>query len=99
MTERHRISQDTVPAGEPVGVGRRTVSMPQEVLAEVDSRVGARGFSPYVAEAVRRQLQRDKLGEFLDQAEKISGPITEGERSTARQAVIEAMSQTSPTAE
>ena len=73
------------------GVGRRTVSMPQELLAEVDSRVGARGFSPYVAEAVRRQLRHDKLSEFLEQAEEAGGPITEAERSAARTAVAEAM--------
>ena len=78
---------------EPVtGVGRRTVSLPQDVLAEVDSRVGARGFSPYVAEAVRRQLQHDKLGEFLDQAARSDGPISAAERSAARKAVAAAMS-------
>ena len=88
-TQRPR---DSAPvAGE--GVGRRTVSMPQDVLAEVDSRVGARGFSPYVAEAVRRQLRHDKLSEFLEQAEQAGGPITEAERSAARDAVAEAMAQ------
>jgi len=80
-------------------VGRRTVSMPQDVLAEVDSRVGARGFSPYVAEAVRRQLRHDKLGEFLEQAEQVGGPITDDERVAARKAVAEAMSQASPVAD
>ena len=74
------------------GVGRRTVSISQDVLSEVDSRVGARGFSSYVAEAVRRQLQHDKLGEFLDQAERSGGPISEAERSAARKAVAAAMS-------
>lgn len=73
------------------GVGRRTVSMPQEVLAEVDSRVGARGFSPYVAEAVRRQLRHDKLTEFLEQAQQTGGPITDEEREAARKAVADAM--------
>ena len=77
------------------GVGRRTVSMPQDVLAEVDSRVGARGFSPYVAEAVRRQLRHDKLSEFLEQAEQAGGPITEAERSAARKAVAQALAHAS----
>lgn len=80
------------------GVGRRTVSMPQDVLAEVDSRVGARGFSPYVAEAVRRQLRHDKLSEFLEQAEQAGGPITDEERSASRKAVAEAMSHASAAA-
>ena len=80
------------------GVGRRTVSMPQELLAEVDSRVGARGFSPYVAEAVRRQLRHDKLSEFLEQAQQAGGPITEADRSAARKAVAEAMAHASAAA-
>lgn len=67
--------------------------MPQDVLAEVDSRVGARGFSPYVAEAVRRQLRHDKLSEFLEQAQQTGGPVTDEERSAARKAVSEAMAQ------
>lgn len=69
--------------------------MPQDVLAEVDSRVGARGFSPYVAEAVRRQLRHDKLSEFLEQAQQAGGPITDEERRAARKAVTKAMSQAS----
>ena len=76
-------------------VGRRTVSMPQDVLAEVDSRVGGRGFSSYVAEAVRRQLRHDKLNEFLEQAQQASGPLTDEERGAARTAVAQAMSQAS----
>ena len=92
--QRLRVS-GRVPGDE---VGRRTVSMPQDVLAEVDSRVGARGFSPYVAEAVRRQLRHDKLGEFLKQAEQAGGPITDDERRAAREAVAEAMSHASPVA-
>lgn len=80
------------------GVGRRTVSMPQDVLSEVDSRVGVRGFSPYVAEAVRRQLRHDRLSEFLEQAEEAGGPITDEERRDAREAVAEAMSHVSAAA-
>ena len=72
--------------------------MPQDVLAEVDSRVGPRGFSPYVAEAVRRQLRHDMLSEFLEQAEQVGGPVTEAERSAARRAVAEAMAQASAAA-
>ncbi len=81
------------------GVGRRTVSMPQEVLAEVDGRVGARGFSPYVAEAVRRQLRHDKLTDFLEQAQQTGGAITDEERKAARKAVADAMTHASAASE
>lgn len=69
--------------------------MPRGLLAEVDSRVSIRGFSPYVAEAVRRQLRQDKLSEFLEQAKQAGGPITEDERRAARTAVAEAMAHAS----
>lgn len=69
--------------------------MPRGLLAEVASRVSIRGFSPYVAEAVRRQLRQDKLSEFLEQAKQAGGPITEDERSAARTAVAEAMAHAS----
>ena len=77
---------------EPLGVGRRTVSMPQDVLAEVDGRVGAREFSGYVTAAVRRQLQRDKLGEFLAAAEQLDGPIPKAVRAEVDDALGAALS-------
>lgn len=104
MTGTTRITHNAAAASAPIdpappgGMGRRTVSMPQDVLAEVDSRVGARGFSAYVAEAVRLQLRHDRLAEFLERAAQQSGPVTEAERSAARKAVAEAMSHPSTTA-
>jgi metal-responsive CopG/Arc/MetJ family transcriptional regulator len=73
--------------------GRRTVSMPADVLERVERRVGSRGFSAYVTEAVRRQLNRDALQEYIDEVEMESGPITEAELSRARQRIEKALAE------
>lgn len=80
MATRKRPGADLAmrPAAE-VNYGRRTVSMPNEVLSEVDSRVGARQFSAYVTDAVRRQLERDKLRDLLADY----GPISDKARAAA----------------
>jgi Arc/MetJ-type ribon-helix-helix transcriptional regulator len=55
-----------------------SVSLPAELIETVRSHTGAGGFSRYVTEAVRRQLQHDLLGELLDELEAEYGPIPEG---------------------
>lgn len=52
-----------------------SVSMPQSLAEQVKTRVGARRFSGYVAEAVGRQLQRDRLAELLDDLDREHGPV------------------------
>ena len=108
MTEHNRPSRDPVPEkrrarqesgvtappeGEPTGTGNRTVSIPHDLLAQIDARVGAHDSASYVAEAVRRQLQRDQLDDLLAHAERSSGPITAAERRAARKAVAAAMAR------
>ena len=51
--------------------------MPAETSQGVRSRVGARGFSGYVATAVARQLERDALDELIAQMEAEHGPVDE----------------------
>lgn len=52
-----------------------SVSMPQALAEQVKRRVGARRFSGYVAEAVGRQLQRDRLAELLHDLDQEHGPV------------------------
>jgi hypothetical protein len=43
------------------------VTLPEEVLREVDEVAGPRGRSAYVADAVRARLKRDRLRRVLDE--------------------------------
>jgi Arc/MetJ-type ribon-helix-helix transcriptional regulator len=70
-----------VPAGNvrPLGRARKiSVSMPEELTAAVQRRVGKGEFSQYVAEAVARQLELDLLGELTELLEAGHGPVPEG---------------------
>jgi hypothetical protein len=48
--------------------------MPSDLTSEVRARVGSRGFSGYVARAVRRQIDRDNLEILLAEMEAVNGP-------------------------
>lgn len=63
----------------PAGAEKHSVTMPAETSEGVRARVGARGFSTYVARAVARQLERDALGDILTQMEAEHGPVDEHE--------------------
>lgn len=70
------------PAGadSPVGDGL----LPQVLLTEARARAGRRELSSHVNEALRRQLQRDRLGELLAEMEAESGPIPDEVMEEAR---------------
>ena len=48
-----------------MGMVRTNITIPEDLLREVDEYAGPRGRSAYVAEALRRQVKRDKLGRVL----------------------------------
>lgn len=48
-----------------MAVARTNLTLPEELLAEVDALAGPRGRSRYVAEAVAQRVKRDKLGEAI----------------------------------
>ena len=56
---------------------KHSISMPAEISDEIRARVGARGFSSYVAKAAARQLERDALDEILARMEDEHGPVDE----------------------
>ncbi|WP_201776561.1 hypothetical protein [Allosalinactinospora lopnorensis] len=54
-----------------------SVSMPEELSAAVQERVGRGGFSRYVTEAVAKQLELDLLAELSVLLEEEHGPVPE----------------------
>jgi Arc/MetJ-type ribon-helix-helix transcriptional regulator len=68
------------PAGNARSLGRArkvSVSMPEELTAAVQQRVGRGEFSQYVTEAVTRQLELDLLTELVALLETEHGPVPE----------------------
>jgi hypothetical protein len=62
----------SVPAAE-----KHSVTMPVITSEGVRARVGKRGFSSYVADAVARQLERDALDDVLARMQTEHGPVDE----------------------
>ncbi|RHW27259.1 CopG family transcriptional regulator [Nocardioides immobilis] len=61
------------------GVEKHSISLPAEASEGVRARVGSRGFSSYVANAVSRQLERDALDDIIRRTEEKHGPADEAE--------------------
>ncbi len=57
-----------------MAVTKVSMSLDADVLAQTRDRVGGRGVSAYVNEAVRRQLRRDALADLLVKC-KLNGPV------------------------
>jgi len=68
-----------------VAASKVSLSIDEDVLAQARQRVGRRELSSYVSEAVRRQLQHDRLGELLAHMDAESGPVPDAMMEEARQ--------------
>ncbi|MBX3183215.1 MAG: hypothetical protein KIT72_04400 [Polyangiaceae bacterium] len=63
-----------------------SVSIPQELVLAMRRRVGPRGLSRFVAQAISHELEREQLGGFLAELEEALGPVSSKELSRARRA-------------
>ena len=61
-----------------------TITVDEDVLDELKSRVGPGEVSAYVVEALRARLQRDPILELLDKLDEMYGPLTEDELELGR---------------
>lgn len=52
-----------------------SLTLDEELVAEAREQAGARGFSAYLNEALRLQLQRDRLRRLLDEMDEEFGPV------------------------
>jgi Arc/MetJ family transcription regulator len=60
------------------------MSLDADVLAQTRERVGGRGLSAYVSEAVRRQLRRDALDDLLKQMREERGSVPDDRMEEVR---------------
>lgn len=63
-----------------------SLTLDDALVAEAREAVGARRLSGYVNEALRRQLQRDRLAGLLAELEREAGPIDPAVREEVRRA-------------
>lgn len=66
-----------------MALARTNLTLPEDLLAEVDALAGPRGRSRYVAEAVAQRLKRDKLGRAIGETQGVLARA--GTRMTRRQ--------------
>lgn len=61
-----------------VAVTKWSVSVEETLASRVESRVGDRGLSGFVARAVEHELERDLLDEYLVELDAEFGSVPEG---------------------
>jgi post-segregation antitoxin (ccd killing protein) len=67
-----------------MAVEKVSVSVEREVLAQARERVGGRGLSAYLSEALRRQLRRDALSDLLAELREANGPVSREDMEEVR---------------
>lgn len=65
--------------------GKRSVSLAQSLIKEVEERAGKSGFSSVVAEALEEWLAAQKLREVVTADRKAFGPVSAEVRRQAEQ--------------
>lgn len=71
--------------GVPERAGKRSVSLPQSLIKEVEERTGKSGFSSVVSEALEQWLAMAKLREVVE-ADRKHAPISDEARAWAEDA-------------
>jgi hypothetical protein len=61
-----------------------SISMPRKIAAAARKRAGGRGLSSFVTRAVARELEREALGQFLDELDEALAPVPEVELKRVR---------------
>lgn len=67
-----------------MAVSKVSLSIEEEVLTEARARAGRHELSSYVSDALRRQLQHDRIGELLAEMDAESGPVPDAMIEEAR---------------
>ena len=68
------------------GIAKLSISLPRELAQSMRRRAGARGVSSFAARAIRHELEREQLGEYLAELEAEFGPVPDELMNEARRA-------------
>ena len=68
------------------GATKLPVVLPDDLALEVRKRVGPKGLPRFVAQAVRHELERAQLGEYLTEMTASLGPVPTRALAAARAA-------------
>lgn len=68
----------------PQAAEKLSISMPHRLAVAARKRAGRRGLSLFVARAVARELEREALGQFLDELDEALGPVAEDKLERVR---------------
>lgn len=67
-------------------VAKLSVSVPSDLAKAVRRRVGGRGLSGFVAQALAHELEREQLGSFLQELDDQLGEVAPSTLAKARKA-------------
>jgi hypothetical protein len=67
-------------------IEKLSISIPRDLAKSVRRRAGARGVSAFAARAMRRELERENLGDYLEELNRELGPVPEELLDEARAA-------------
>ncbi len=56
---------------------KKSVTIPANIAAEIETQVGPREFSAYITQAVVRQLEHDRLAALVDELTDTFGEVPE----------------------
>jgi hypothetical protein len=68
----------------PQAAEKLSISMPHRLAVAARKRAGRRGLSLFVARAVARELEREALGQFLDELDDALGPVAKDKLERVR---------------
>ena len=78
---------------------RITITVDEDVLAELKTRVGPGEVSSYVVDALRARLRKDPILELLEKLDEMYGPLTDEEIAEGRREWSEIKQRLSSTLE
>ncbi len=68
------------------GATKLSVVLPDDLASEVRKRVGPKGLPRFVARAVRHEIERSQLGDYLTELSTSLGPVPARAMAAARAA-------------